>query len=248
MVNCSGKVASISPTAFHGKSNVTTIVITSHALKSLPADWFVDLVELTSVTMTNGLLRELPAGLFDNNTHLSTLDFSRNRISGVYCEFGHVRHLRGFDLTGNRLTALAEVVFAPLLQSGTTLTLTSNALMCDCTMAWILDVNASHIEVTSEDWCPRNAVIDRQVKCIFQNRYCARDAYDIHVIKSECSKKGNIQHSTYIYKYIYIYIYLLRCIYRPNSAKSRILLLLNHIYNYCLWENNLSLKIIVGLY
>ena len=185
------EVTSISSNAFIGKDDLKHIFITSHKLNSLPADMFRNIEFLMKLKMTNGLLKTLPAGLFDNMTRLNLIDFSYNQIVDIYCEIS-IYSLKTFNLAGNKLTTMSELAFAPLLQYSANINMTSNSLKCDCTMAWILDVTRSKSGVISDDICPKDAVIDGKVKCIFVNMVCGRLTPAIDAIKSECTKKGSI--------------------------------------------------------
>ena len=97
---------------FDDLTQLTTLYLYNNRLRSLPANIFDNLTELTTLQLYGNRLRSLPANVFDNLTKLEELDLYENHLRSLPANvFDNLTKLKYLDLNRNRLSSLPANVF-----------------------------------------------------------------------------------------------------------------------------------------
>uniref|UniRef100_A0A0M3HND7 Protein slit n=1 Tax=Ascaris lumbricoides TaxID=6252 RepID=A0A0M3HND7_ASCLU len=114
----------------------TELFLDSNDITSIPLAQLNKLYQLAKLDLSHNRITVIESGAFANLTKLSTLILSYNKLQCLEpAAFSALSNLRILSLHGNDLSVLPESAFANLTNI-THIALGSNALYCDCHMAW----------------------------------------------------------------------------------------------------------------
>ena len=155
-------------------SKLHTLNLNFNNIIILHDDQFKQLLALEYISMRNNKLILISSSLFSNNIIIKYIDLYANNIVDFDFRLDVLKLLWHLNLGYNKLSTLKEKVFIDYLVKNIKrriiLRIANNNFKCDCSMAWIRELDHSNIAIytSKKDLCSVHMSMNVTVGCFMR--------------------------------------------------------------------------------